>query len=382
MNTSTSNVVPNSTSSSKYNFLPKFNHHSNLQNHQVASTNQSQSRIVSNDLVDSIANSLSYNRTVSSSSSILSTPSNNIRKYQQRQQQQNHQSSNQLSQNQKQLAHNHQNRHNRHHNTEKDEKHSSRITRSGQLIKNKLLNLHQSHKVLQPNPIQSQQTQQPSQQQQQQQQQQNSKLIQDAEYYTRTVIFPELSSDEELSTNDENEEMDEDDEDFESYFKKTVNSIPGYTKGELTLLINNSQTNLDHEDEKKLLQEHKRKEMSKQERSFMKTSSLSIRRQLQVTQKKEILTKMFGNHNNLNNEYITNNTEISSIGNSFNLQMVFNEDREEIQHLIEEDNLFKTSMDEFRELRNQNSEKNLIFEDDEDEEINQLLKKIPIGQSK
>ncbi|KAI5956428.1 hypothetical protein KGF54_000903 [Candida jiufengensis] len=357
MNTSTNNVVANSTTTSKYNFLPKFNHHSNLNHNTVTNqSNQPQSRVVSNDLVDSIANSLSYNRTISSSSSILSTPSNNIRKFQQQRQQ------HQNQQNQTQKKHHH------HNHSDKDEKHSNRISRNGQLIKNKLLNLHQSHKQLQPNPIQTQSTSQ------QPQQPTTQKSLHNAEYYTRTVIFPEVSSDEEDESNDNDET---ETEDFETFFKNSINSIPGYTKGELDVLIN--QQELTHEEEKKLLLEYKRKEMTKQERSYMKTSSLSIRRQLQVTQKKEILTKIFGNHNKLNNEYITNNSEFSSFNNNFNLQMVFNEDREEIFHLLEEDNDFKVSMEEFRETRRTDA-KDRELNDESDEELNYLLKKIPINK--
>ena len=385
MNTSTKNIAPASitatstTTSSKYNFLPKFNqqqeqqqqasgnnnqHYNNVnttQQNQQQQAHHHQSRVFSNDVIDSLANSLSFNRTVSSSSSILSTPSNNIRKYQ-RQQQQQQQHQQQQHQNNRHNHHHHHHRHHHHYDNTHNhsqphlkpdthpqddnkqigvEKSVGRISRNGQLIKNKLLNLHQSHKLLQPstgNNVQQQKTHQATTQLELQHS--PRKITHDAEYYTRKVIFGNDTSDSEID-DEENEQVEED--------ASPIRSIPGYTKGELQLLLKQP-TQLNEEDERKLLLEYKRNLMSKQERYFMKSHSLAIRRQVQVSQKKDVLAKMFGDNSMLISEHMTNNTDYSSLDHSFNIHKVLNEDNEEITNLLEEDTWFQASMEEFRTM--------------------------------
>lgn len=102
------------------------------------------------------------------------------------------------------------------------------------------MNLHQSHKLLQPSPnsnVQHLKAHPPTQTQQL-----PRKITHNAEYYTRKVIFGNSASD---------SEDDEEEEDGNEEEEKLcpIRSIPGYTRGELQLLLKQS-TQLSEEDEK------------------------------------------------------------------------------------------------------------------------------------
>ncbi|KAI5961710.1 hypothetical protein KGF57_001644 [Candida theae] len=403
MNTSTksSSIAPppaggtiSTTTSSKYNYLPKFNSQQQSNNQQYNNTNNTtqpnqppppppppqqqhthhQSRVFSNDVIDSLANSLSFNRTVSSSSSILSTPSNNIRKYQRQQQQQQQQQPQDSSHNQTQL-HPKRDIHPRNDSKQKGIEKNGRISRNGQLIKNKLLNIHQSHKQLHPSSnttVQQKQEEQqrqslrPKQSRSHAQQEPPQKVTHDAAYYARKVIFGNDTSD---SEEEEQEEEEEDDTGGEEEKCLPIRSIPGYTRGELQLLLKQpTHAQLSEDEEKRLLLDHKRKLMSKQERYFMKSHALAIRRQVQVSQKKDVLEKIFGDSNMLIGEYMTNNSEYSALDHSFNIHKVLNEDNEEITNLLEEDTWFQASMEEFRTLISRKKQSYVLCDGDNGEQ--------------
>lgn len=134
-----------------------------------------------------------------------------------------------------------------------------------------------------------------------------------------------------------------------------ITSIPGYTKGELELVMSRfrqaqqlgpSLKLLNEDEEKRLLWEHRKRQQANQEKLFAQQSSLSSKRKIQVQQKKEVLAKLFGHSNTLNLEYVTNNTTYSSIDNLSNSLKAFHEDKEEINALIEEDKAFHRSLQE------------------------------------
>ena len=105
--------------------------------------------------------------------------------------------------------------------------------------------------------------------------------------------------------------------------------------------------NLSNQEEKKLLFDYKRKFLSQQERNLTNSgdTSLSYRRSLQINQKREIISKMFNsNINNLNLEYITNNSS-----NAEDILQVISLDTEEMNYLLEEDGNFKLLQEEVKQ---------------------------------
>lgn len=139
---------------------------------------------------------------------------------------------------------------------------------------------------------------------------------------------------------------------------ESINSIPGYTKEELSLItkrftnqqmsIYESQFNLKNfeDEERKLLWKFRQNQQLNQEKIFSQYQSLTGKRKIQVSQKKDLLNKMFGYNNVLNQEYITNNTSYSSLDNIMNTQKSFHEDKEEITQLLDEDKEYHISIEE------------------------------------
>lgn len=107
--------------------------------------------------------------------------------------------------------------------------------------------------------------------------------------------------------------------------------------------------------------------MSRQERYFMKSHSLAIRRQVQVSQKKDVLAKIFGDNNMLISDYMTNNTDYSSLDHSFDIHKVLNEDDEEITNLLQEDTWFHASLEEFKTLVEKKKQLYVLTDDDSGE---------------
>lgn len=364
MNVSDNYILPrcrsSSASSNKYSSLPKFNnphphhqhHYSNSHSHSHSHSQSypypySQSRVSSGSEMHSV-NGFPYNRTISSSSSILSTPSNNIKKYQRQRQQENQ------NQNQQQQVKSTQ---------------VIRTSRNTKSVKTKLLNLHQSLKQQLINKISEELLRsgsKPSRRDNGMQlpphfalgktekttfncdiytksvASQKSKLFlpiresqvnawESAESVTRNLVFSNESSD------DESENYGQDHGDV-------IVSIPGYTQGELNMLFKFK--NLSNQDEKRLLFEYQRKLLSQQERNLTNgNASLAYRRSLQINQKREIISKMFNNNtNNLNLEYITNNSSKAD-----DILQAISHDAEEINYLLEEDGDFKLLQEEIKQ---------------------------------
>lgn len=174
------------------------------------------------------------------------------------------------------------------------------------------------------------------------------KAWESAERITNSVIFGE----------------DEDDEEDEDGGDRFIEGIPGYTKAELAVvlevydalqaydgpILHGMMANWDKE-ERSALFEAKKKYTIQSERMFQKSSSFVQRRQIQINQKKELLGRIFGYQNTLNQEYITNNSSYSTLDNSSNIQKTFHEDKEEIESLMEEDEAFHMALAETAEKR-------------------------------
>lgn len=134
-------------------------------------------------------------------------------------------------------------------------------------------------------------------------------------------------------------------------------SIPGYTRGELKIVMDNfaqfqsaGGANFAQfaETEEKALWLHRQQQSAAQEKAFMAYRTLSGKRKVQIHHKKEFLHKLFGYSNNLNQEHITNNTLYSAVDNVANAQKAFHEDKDEIFQLLEADKDFKDAMAEAR----------------------------------
>ncbi|ODV69067.1 hypothetical protein HYPBUDRAFT_156064 [Hyphopichia burtonii NRRL Y-1933] len=193
------------------------------------------------------------------------------------------------------------------------------------------------------------------------------KAWESAEKITNNLIF-DSSSDDDDDNDDDNEEIDNidfdtsmeeikqtvhDDLNLNSNNTLCIQSIPGLTKGELQVVkthFNHLQkmTNLDinslEEDELKLLWKYRETHQLNQEKAFASYQSLLGKRKVQISQKKDILHKIFGYNNNINHEYITNNTSYSALENILNTQKAFHEDKEEINSLLYEDKFYSQSL--------------------------------------
>ncbi|GEQ69050.1 hypothetical protein JCM33374_g2721 [Metschnikowia sp. JCM 33374] len=133
-----------------------------------------------------------------------------------------------------------------------------------------------------------------------------------------------------------------------------LESIPQYTKGELKVIFKNfdklrtctsAPDYYEVEDsEKKELWLYRQQQNVTQERAFTANHSLLGKRKVQVFHKKEFLHKLFGYSNNINQECITNNTSYSACDNVFNAQKAFHEDKEEILGLLSEDKAFEEEL--------------------------------------
>ncbi|RCK58025.1 hypothetical protein Cantr_06648 [Candida viswanathii] len=334
-------AISTSTMSNKYSSLPKFNNHRHHHHHHHHTHPQPHSRVSSASDMHSTTG-LPYNRTISSSSSIISTPSNNIKKFQRQRQQENQQYQTKTN-------------------------HVPRARGNTRLVKTKLLNLQQSLKQQLINRISEEQPRQG------QQHYSSDSRIQfpphfalgkpeeksfDCGIYTRAVernrneLFPAVRESQikawesaERATrnlvfgNDSSEDESDDDE-----HDNAIVSIPGYTQGELSMLF--KYKNLSSQEEKTLLSDYKRKFLLQQERSLTSgDSTLSYRRSLQINQKREVIAKMFNNNaNNLNLEYITNNSS-----NVEDVLRAISMDNEELNYLLEEDGNYKLLQEEVKQ---------------------------------
>lgn len=355
MNLSDNYILPRSRSSStmsnKYSSLPKFNNPHHQHQHQHLSNSQSypytQSRVSSASDMHSISG-FPYNRTISSSSSIISTPSNNIKRFQRQRQQENQQ---------------HQAKANQ----------APRTSRNTRLVKSKLLNLQQSLKQQLINKISEELPRSGIKHYHGDNRMKfpphfalgkPEKSSFDCKIYTKSVVphknklftpirESQLNAWESAESvtrnlvfnNDSSDDESDDDCDETKNNDNAIVSIPGYTQGELDMLFKFK--NLSNQEEKKLLFDYKRKFLSQQERNLTNSgdTSLSYRRSLQINQKREIISKMFNsNINNLNLEYITNNSS-----NAEDILQVISLDTEEMNYLLEEDGNFKLLQEEVKQ---------------------------------
>lgn len=174
-------------------------------------------------------------------------------------------------------------------------------------------------------------------------------------------------------------EDDEEDDDEEETNNPIIKSIPGYTSSELGVvtqlhdefktqrhpITEENLVNREHE-ETRMLYELKKKHQAQNERVFQKSSSLTQRRQVQIGQKKDLLRRVFGYQNSLNVDYITNNSSYSTLDSAANVQKTFHEDKEEIACLVDEDQAFAMLLEETSERhKSQNA-----FTDDMEETKN------------
>lgn len=134
-----------------------------------------------------------------------------------------------------------------------------------------------------------------------------------------------------------------------------ITAIPGYTKGELAVLLKHFETSQNstnynsqnvEEQERKLLWKYRQQHQNSQEKAFASFQTLLGKRKIQISQKKDLLHKIFGYNNNMNHEFITNNTSYSALDNVLNTQKAFHEDKEEIGSLLEEDAAFLEALAE------------------------------------
>ena len=151
---------------------------------------------------------------------------------------------------------------------------------------------------------------------------------------------------------------------FQNKSKDSANSslieaIPGYTKNELPILLNNFNEqqrqsmgfkNFLEDDEIKHLWEFRKNQQAALQKLFSQYLSMSNKRKIQLAQKKDLFHKVFGYGNNVNLEYVTNNSCFSAIDNISSTQKAFLEDKEEVNGLIEEDRAFHLALQETKAL--------------------------------
>ncbi|CAK7898417.1 hypothetical protein CAAN1_04S05666 [[Candida] anglica] len=144
--------------------------------------------------------------------------------------------------------------------------------------------------------------------------------------------------------------------------KNIIKSLPGYTTNELEIVNSRYQefqrrtksqpTSEEYfaymeQEEKKLLWEYRQRHQVSQERVFAQYSSLNDKRKIQISQKKELLSRIFGSGNNLNCNFITNNLSMPILENNYaTSQQTFQEDKEEISQLLEEHGSYKANLED------------------------------------
>lgn len=86
----------------------------------------------------------------------------------------------------------------------------------------------------------------------------------------------------------------------------------------------------------------------RQDQQLTQFASFAGKRKQQVSNKKELIMRLFGYNNNLNQEYMTNNTAYSALDNVLNIQKAFHEDKDEVKQLIECEQEYQMVMQEAR----------------------------------
>lgn len=146
-------------------------------------------------------------------------------------------------------------------------------------------------------------------------------------------------------------------------------SLPGYTKPELDIVMellhkdkhfSNNPSSFDAQqkcERDQSINHHRQEVQAHHERAFWQTHSFATRRQIQIAQKRELIVRMFGNSNQLNAEYVTNNSCYLALDSSSNVQKVIYEDKSEMGMLLEEEQAFVDAMSDtsrkFRVLKHE-----------------------------
>lgn len=102
-------------------------------------------------------------------------------------------------------------------------------------------------------------------------------------------------------------------------------------------------------EEKKALWAHAMQQSDDYEKMYSSNHTISGKRRVQVLQKRAFLQKLFGYSNNINTELTTNNSSYSSVDSSMSAQKAFHEDKEEICELLEQQQAYQQALEEVRE---------------------------------
>lgn len=102
-------------------------------------------------------------------------------------------------------------------------------------------------------------------------------------------------------------------------------------------------------EEKKALWAHAMQQSDEYEKLYTSNHTISGKRRVQVLQKRAFLQKLFGYSNNINTELTTNNSSYSAVDSSMSAQKAFHEDKEEICELLEQQQAYQQAIDEVRE---------------------------------
>lgn len=131
-----------------------------------------------------------------------------------------------------------------------------------------------------------------------------------------------------------------------------VRAIPDYTKGELKILLEyfNKLQSCDskvdlfayEKAEKSALNIYHEQQRIIHERAFKSNPKPLAKRKLQVFRKKELLHRLFGYSNNMNHTYITNNTAYSAFDNVLNATKALQEDNDDTNNLLQLEEEFVT----------------------------------------
>lgn len=125
-----------------------------------------------------------------------------------------------------------------------------------------------------------------------------------------------------------------------------IRMVPGFTKGELDVALKATTD----EEAQRLVYEYKKLSHRHHEQQFLALSSVTHKRQVQLAQKKEVYSRLFGDANRLNNDYITNNLYCLAIDNLADVHELFHEDKIEVTGMVAEEKAFNLAMGETARL--------------------------------
>lgn len=188
------------------------------------------------------------------------------------------------------------------------------------------------------------------------------KAWESAEKISSNLIFDSSDDELELDGNYDaaNESIDDKENAHQHHHKDAhiILLLPGYTRGDVAVilahfeLLQKSSEAIDYTLNEEMVQsrlwEARQQHQAQQERAFAAYQTLPGKRKIQVNQKKELLHRMFGYSNSINLEHVTNNTSYLAVDNVLNTQKAFHEDKDEVNALLEEDKAFNEALAEAR----------------------------------